>query len=69
MRPVTRWALGSIVLGMAVLFVPAMFGFERGRSSDVVGVFLILGGVGTLVARMGDRPSTDADGPDDGAIV
>jgi hypothetical protein len=69
MRPVTRWALGSIALGVAILFAPAMFGFERDGSNDVVGVFLILGGVGTLVARMGERRPTGADGPDDGAVV
>jgi hypothetical protein len=69
MRPVTRWALGSIALGVAILFAPAMFGFERDGSNDVVGVFLILGGVGTLVARLGERRPTGADGPDDGAVV
>jgi hypothetical protein len=69
MQPVTRWALGCIVLGVAVLFVPAMFGFGREGPTDIVGVFLVLGGVGTLVARMGERRPTDTDGPDDGAVV
>jgi hypothetical protein len=69
MRPVTRWALGSIALGVAILVVPALIGLDRARSHDVAGVFLILGGVGTLLARMGERPPTDSDGPDDGAAV
>jgi hypothetical protein len=69
MRPVTRWALGSIALGVAIIVVPALIGLDRARSHDVAGVFLILGGVGTLVARMGERPPTDSDGPDDGAVV
>jgi hypothetical protein len=54
---------------VAILLVPAMLGLGRDGPQDVVGVLLILGGVGTLVARMGERPPTGADGPDDGAIV
>ncbi|ABW11265.1 conserved hypothetical protein [Parafrankia sp. EAN1pec] len=69
LRPVTRWALGSIALGVAILVVPTLIGLNHSRSQDVAGVLLILGGVGTLVARMGDRPPTDFDGPDDGAVV
>ncbi|WP_051105595.1 hypothetical protein [Parafrankia discariae] len=69
LRPVTRWALGSIALGVAILVVPTLIGLNQSRSQDVAGVLLILGGVGTLVARMGDRPPTDFDGPDDGAVV
>ncbi|OAA28278.1 hypothetical protein UG55_1006253 [Frankia sp. EI5c] len=69
LRPVTRWALGSIALGVAILVVPSLIGMAQARSRDVAGVLLILGGVGTLVARMGDRLPTDFDGPDDGAVV
>ncbi|MCK9921288.1 hypothetical protein MXD61_05125 [Frankia sp. AgPm24] len=68
-RPVTRWAIGSIALGVVFLMVPSLIGFNQSRSQDVAGVLLILGGVGTLVARMGDRPPTDPDGPDDGAVL
>ncbi|EIV96531.1 hypothetical protein, partial [Frankia sp. QA3] len=68
-RPVTRWALGSIALGVVFLVVPTLIGFNQSRAQDVTGVLLILGGVGTLVARMGDRPPTDLDGPDDGAVI
>ncbi|SNQ46763.1 conserved hypothetical protein [Frankia canadensis] len=68
-RPVTRWALGSIALGMVFLVVPSLIGLNQSRSQDVTGVMLILGGVGTLVARLGDRPPTDSDGPDDGAVI
>ncbi|MCK9903955.1 hypothetical protein MXD63_28385 [Frankia sp. Cpl3] len=69
MRPVTRWALGSIALGVAILVVPSLIGLSQARSRDVAGVLLLLGGVGTLVVRMGDRLPTDFDGPDDGAVV
>ncbi len=69
MRPVTRWALGSLALGMVFLVVPSLIGLNQSRSQDVTGVLLILGGVGTLVARMGDRPPTDSEGPDDGAVI
>ncbi|KDA44731.1 MULTISPECIES: hypothetical protein [unclassified Frankia] len=68
-RPVTRWALGSIALGVMFLVVPDLIDFNQSRTQNVAGVLLILGGVGTLVARMGDRPPTDFDGPDDGAVV
>ncbi|WP_462186414.1 hypothetical protein [Frankia sp. CcWB2] len=68
-RPVTRWALGSIALGVMFLVVPNLIDFNQSRTQNVAGVLLILGGVGTLVARMGDRPPTDFDGPDDGAVV
>jgi len=68
-RPTTRWALGSIALGVVFLVVPGLIGFNQSRGQDVTGVLLILGGVGTLVARMGDRPPTDSDGPDDGAVI
>jgi len=68
-RPVTRWAIGSIALGMVFLVVPSLIGLNQSRSQDVTGVMLILGGVGTLVARLGERPPTDSDGPDDGAVI
>ncbi|THJ74512.1 hypothetical protein E7Y31_10970 [Candidatus Frankia alpina] len=68
-RPVTRWALGSIALGVVFLVVPTLIGFNQSRAQDVSGVLLILGGVGTLVARMSDRPPSDFDGPDDGAVI
>ncbi|MCM3885750.1 hypothetical protein [Frankia sp. R82] len=68
-RPVTRWALGSIALGMVFLVVPSLIGFNQSRSQDVAGVLFILGGVGTLVARMGERPPTDLDGPGNGAVL
>ncbi|MCL9798428.1 hypothetical protein MXD58_029765, partial [Frankia sp. AgKG'84/4] len=69
MRPVTRWALGSLALGVVFLVVPSLIGLNQSRSQDVTGVLLILGGVGTLVARMGDRPPTNSEGPDDGAVI
>jgi hypothetical protein len=69
MKPVTRMALGSIALGLAILLVPTFVGYRGSSTQDLTGVLLILGGVGTLVAKMGDRPPTDSDGPDDGAVV
>ncbi len=68
MQPVTRWALCSIALGVAILLAPSVAGIEHGSSRDVAGVMLVLGGVATLVARMGDRLPTDSD-DDDGAVV
>ena len=69
MKPVTRLALSSIALGLAILFVPTFVGYRASSTQDVTGVLLILGGVGTLVAKMGERPPTDSDGPDDGAVI
>ncbi len=69
MRPVTRWALGSIALGVGILLAPVVAGIEHGTSHDIAGVMLVLGGVVTLVAQMGDRPPTDSDDGDDGAVL
>ncbi|WP_238439271.1 DUF308 domain-containing protein [Frankia nepalensis] len=68
-RPVTRLAVGAIVLGVVILLIPELFSLAVGGSQEIAGVLLILGGVGVLVARMGDRPSTDEEGPDDGAVL
>ncbi|WP_131767838.1 hypothetical protein [Candidatus Protofrankia californiensis] len=69
MQPTTRWALCSIALGVAILLVPTIAGIDHGRPYDVGGVMLVLGGVATLVLRMGDRPPTDSADGDDGAVV
>jgi hypothetical protein len=70
-RPVTVLALGAIALGVVVLAVPALVARATSNTAqEILGVLLILGGVGLLVARMGDRPPTDDDNwPDDGAVV
>ncbi|WP_239308055.1 hypothetical protein [Frankia sp. Cj3] len=69
MRPVTRWALCSLALGLGILLVPAVAGIRQGTGHDIAGVVLVLGGVATLVAQLGDRPPTDSDDGDDGAVV
>ncbi|WP_322759391.1 hypothetical protein [Frankia sp. Cr2] len=69
MRPVIRLALCSIVLGVGVLVAPVVAGIEQGTGYDIAGVMLVLGGVVTLVAQMGDRPPTDSDHGDDGAVL
>jgi hypothetical protein len=70
MRPMTRLALGSIALGVAILVVPTLLHRATTATREVTGVLLILSGVGVLVARMSDRPPTDLDdGPDDNGAV
>ncbi|WP_052710667.1 DUF308 domain-containing protein [Pseudofrankia sp. DC12] len=70
-RPLTWVAIAAIVLGVVVLAVPALVAQATSSSTqEVLGVLLILGGVGGLVARMGERPPTDDDNwPDDGAVL
>jgi hypothetical protein len=68
-HPITRWALCSLALGIGILLAPAVAGLKQNTGRDVAGVMLVLGGAATLVARLGDRPPTDSDGDDDGAVV
>ncbi|ADP79873.1 DUF308 domain-containing protein [Pseudofrankia inefficax] len=70
-RPLTWVAVAAIVLGVVVLAVPALVAQATSSTTqEVLGVLLILGGVGGLVARMGERPPTDDDNwPDDGAVL
>lgn len=67
-HPVTRWAILALVLGFGVLVVPALLGDPVGPGLALLAVAAVLGGFGTLVARMRDAPPTDS-GPDDGAVV
>jgi hypothetical protein len=69
LAPATKWALSSIALGVVFLLAPSIAGVSRGTTRDVLGVLLVLGGVGTLVARMADRPPTESDDGDDGAVI
>lgn len=67
-HPVTRWAILALTLGLAVLVLPALFSEPVGPGLALLAVAAVLGGFGTLVARMRDAPPTDS-GPDDGAVV
>jgi hypothetical protein len=70
-RPLTWVAVAAIVFGVVVLAVPALVAQTTSSTTqEVLGVLLILGGVGGLVARMGERPPTDDNNwPDDGAVL
>jgi hypothetical protein len=69
-RPITVLALASIALGILVLAVPSLVAnLTSTTTQQVLGVLLVLGGVGVLVARMGERPADEDDWPDDGAII
>ncbi|MBX6390983.1 MAG: hypothetical protein IRZ08_18665 [Frankia sp.] len=68
-KPITAVALGAIVVGVLIIAVPALVDAALGGYTQMTGVLLVLGGVGTLIARMRDRPPTDEAGPDDGAVV
>jgi hypothetical protein len=70
-RPLTVVSIASIALGIVVLAVPGLVARATSTAiQEILGVMLILGGVGALVARMGDRPPTDDDNwPDDGAVL
>lgn len=59
-------AVASIVLGLLVLFAPAVVGLSATHEVGVLGLALLAGGAGALVWWM--RDSSDS-GPDDGAVV
>lgn len=71
LRPGTRAALACVALGVVLLVAPALTAaIDPTLSLETVAVLLVLGGVGTLVARMRDHGDRDpGDGPDDGAVV
>jgi hypothetical protein len=69
-RPATAVAVLAIVLGIAVLALPELVAqVTNTATQEVTGVLLILGGVGSLVARMADRAPDDDDPDDDGAVI
>jgi hypothetical protein len=69
-RPVTGLALLAIALGVVVLALPEIVSAVTSSvTQEVVGVVLVLGGVGLLVARMGDRRPDDDDPDDNGAVL
>ncbi len=67
-HPVTRWAALAVIGGLAVLILPTVFSDPVGPGLALLAVLAVVGGFGTLVARMRDDPPTDS-GPDDGAVV
>lgn len=66
-HPVTRAAWLAVLAGAIFLFAPALGIFTDTQVSAVLGALLVVGGVGTLVARLHDGPPSD--GGDDGAVV
>ena len=67
-NPAKRFAVAGVVLGLVVLVVLPLVGWEPSTRSQALGAISVLGGLGTLVYTMRDGPSVD-DGPDDGAVV
>jgi hypothetical protein len=67
-HPVTRYAIAAIVAGVILLVAFPLLGVTVSRGWSIVAALAIVGGVGTLVWRMQDRPPTDS-GPDDGAVI
>jgi hypothetical protein len=68
-RPATGFALGAIALGVLILVAPALADRATSGAGEIAGVAFILGGVGALVARLSERPPTDDEGPDNGAVL
>lgn len=66
-HPVTRWAWAALAIGLLLVLSPVVPALHASAAEQLVGIFAILGGVGTLVWRM--RDGVDPDDPDDGAVV
>ncbi len=64
-RARTVAAVASVVLGLLVLFAPAVLGLSATGGVGVVGLALLAGGAGALVWWLRDS----SGGPDDGAVV
>jgi hypothetical protein len=65
---VTRLAWASLIGGPLLILVSAVLGIGLESWVVLLALAAFLGGFGTLVARMGDRPRQD-DGWDDGAVL
>ena len=68
LRVRTLLALAMLLVGLAVLFAPFQVGLDDSAISVLLGLLLVGGGAGLLVAWMRDAPPADS-GPDDGAVV
>lgn len=65
----TKLAVAAMVVGFCCMIgLQRFLGFPAGRGGFGFGVLLLVGGAGTLLARMRDDPPAD-DGSDDGAVV
>ena len=62
----TLAAVLAVVLGLLVLFAPALLGLGATAGVGLLGLVLLAGGAGALVWWV--RDSSDG-GPDDGAVV
>lgn len=65
---VTRLAWAALLGGPALIIIAALFGIGLESWVTLLALVSFLGGFGTLVARMHDRPRND-DGWDDGAVL
>jgi hypothetical protein len=60
-------ALGMMVAGVVLLFVPGLAGLSNSSGVFVLGVVAIICGAGLLIWRL--KEDRGNDGPDDGAVV
>ncbi len=65
---VTRLAWAALLGGPTLIIIAALFGIGLESWVALLALVSFLGGFGTLVARMHDRPRND-DGWDDGAVL
>lgn len=66
--PVTRLAWAGVLGGPILVLLIAVLGLQIEPWVILLALLAFCGGIGTLVARMSDRPPHD-DGWDDGAVV
>jgi hypothetical protein len=67
-RPATKWAIASMIGGVAMLVVSTSTDVQDASVLAFLGVVALVAGFVTLVVNMRDTPPTDS-GPDDGAVV
>lgn len=67
LSPLTLLTVAALMLGIALLIVPTLFGLDHSSGVDLLAIACIIGAVAGLVARM--RTTRVDDGPDDGAVV
>jgi len=65
LRPRTFAAAGAVLLGIVLLFAPALLDVAPGAGTSFLGLLLTGGGAGALVYWLRDTPGP----PDDGAVV
>jgi hypothetical protein len=64
-RPRTVAAVAAVVLGVVLLFAPALLDVAPGAGTSFLGLLISAGGAGAIVYWMRDTPGP----PDDGAVV